>query len=145
MQSTRTHDFIVLLGSNDLDSSYSVELIVTKLASFAAQLKQLHHLENATILSYFPRERTRFLSPELYSFRVKQAYACLKLYCLEHGITFRKLRGFSNKRDPILSDGVYFNGRGNYKLLRQHRGLFLHRISNITKYWEDRGFSYCGF
>ena len=32
-QNARPHDLNVLLGSNDLDSSYSVELIVTRLVS----------------------------------------------------------------------------------------------------------------
>ena len=46
VQSTRTHNLIVLLGSNDLDS---VKLIVTNLVSFATQRHHLKPLQFSVI------------------------------------------------------------------------------------------------
>ncbi|XP_061167216.1 uncharacterized protein LOC133176061 [Saccostrea echinata] len=130
VQQINPHHLIVLLGGNDLDSPSPVELIVTKLVSFLTQLKHLYQLKTVTILSYFPRERTRLVSAELYTRRVNQANENLRINCFEHKLTYWKLRGFTNSRDPILRDGVHLNNLGNYKLVRQIRGVFLHQLTS---------------
>lgn len=123
---------IVCLGGNDLDSSdpdWSIEVILIgrslRLVTFLTQLKNLFNLQKVTVLSYFPRERTRYIALDEYRRRTICANRFLHDACVQHHISFWKLRGFTYSQNQILSDGVHLNRLGFYKLQRQLRGILL--------------------
>lgn len=119
---------IVCLGGNDLDSSdpdWSIEVILMRLVTFLTQLKNLFNLQKVTVLSYFLRERTRYIAPDEYRRRTICANRFLHDACAQHHISFWKLRGFTDSQNQILSDGVHLNRLGFYKLQRQLRGILL--------------------
>ena len=128
------HHLIVSLGGNDLDdneSDWSAECVVSKLVSFLTLLRTRYTLKTVTVLSYFPRLRTRSISPEIYKLRVIEANNLLQHWCINHQLTFWRLRGFTESKHKVLCDGVHLNHYGYYKLIRQLRGILLrhHRIS----------------
>lgn len=98
------------------------------------------------MLSFLPREVTRNIDCLIYNQRVKEANRLLKQSCAIHAVTFWKLRGFSESREPILCDGVHLNDLGFHKLYRQIRGVLLTQLRQESKPSpfvnsnEDRGF-----
>lgn len=124
----RPHHLIVCLGGNDLDAAnrdWSAECVVAKLVTFFTQLRNRFSLKTVTILSYFPRERTRSISPDLYKSRVIEANCLLQDFCRNHQLTFWRLRGFFDSKQQILCDGVHLNHYGYHKLMRKLRGILL--------------------
>ena len=113
------------LGGNDLDSSEEVNSIVLRLICYLTQLRSRFHLSNVVVLSFVKRDSSRNIPTNLYNERVQQANALLKLHTTTVHIRFWKLRGFSYSANNIFCDGVHFNPRGQYKFLRQIRGILL--------------------
>lgn len=145
----RPQHLIVFIGGNDLDScdlDFSLECVVSKLTAYLTQLKRCFHLKSVTVLSFLPREVTRNIDCLIYNQRVKEANRLLKQSCAIHAVTFWKLRGFSESREPILCDGVHLNDLGFHKLYRQIRGVLLTQLRQESKPSlsvnsnEDRGF-----
>jgi lysophospholipase L1-like esterase len=127
---------IVCLGGNDLDVSdvdWDGECVVAKLVSFLTQLKNTFSLQTVTVLSYFPRQRTRTTSPEIYRDRVIEANRILQDMCRDHCLTFWKLRGFLQSDKPILCDGVHLSELGFRKFVRQLRGILLSQCRNSLR------------
>lgn len=122
----RPRHLIVCLGGNDLDTSeWNAECVITRLVTFLTQLKNTFLLKTVTVLSYFPRQRTRTTSLQIYQNRVIEANCLLQDLCKFHGLTFWRLRGFSESKQQILCDGVHLNKLGFHKLIRQLRGILL--------------------
>ena len=122
---------IVLIGGNDLDSAepdFDVHCVVFKLVTFLTQIKKLYDLKSVTVLSIFHRTCIRHVPLHIFNQRLQLANQMLKEQCVIHCITFWKLRGFAESQKPILCDGVHLNTHGQYKLLRQLRGVFLHHL-----------------
>lgn len=127
----RPRHVIACIGGNDLDTSdpgWNPEILITRLVTFLTQLKNCFNLRKVTILSFFPRERTRHVSPETYRQRTMEANQLLCDLCAQHHLKFWKLRGFTDSSHPILCDGVHLNVYGMNKLLRQLRGVLLSQL-----------------
>lgn len=112
--------FLILhIGGNDLDKNYDfTELAVLKLVAFLTHVRGIFQIRKITILTFTPRMSTRYINYELYNSRVIQANQLLKHHCANAKTQYCKLRGFTNSRDNIYSDGV--SG------FRKIRGNFLH-------------------
>lgn len=118
---------IVHIGGNDLDKNDDfTELVVLKLVAFLTHVRRISRIHRITILKFIPRMCTRYINYELYNSRVIQANQLLKLHCADTNIQYWKLRGFTNSRDNIYSDGVHLNRTGHEKYFRKIRGNFLH-------------------
>lgn len=125
VRNTRPQHVIVNLGGNDLGSSEDIECIISRLVSFASLLKRHFNIRTVAILSLMHRYRTRNISITSYNSRVDEANQLLKSYVPQGGMLFWKLKGFKNSVNNIFSDGVHLNCLGQYKLLRQIRGILL--------------------
>ena len=139
----RPSHVIVVIGGNDLDSAepdFDMNCVVFRLVTFLTQIKNFYHLRSVTVLSIFHRTCTRHVSLETFHQRLQMANQILKEQCLIHSITHWKLRWFAASRKPILCDGVHLNTLGQYKLLRQLHGVFLHHLWLFLVSYEDRGF-----
>lgn len=120
--------FLILhIGGNDLDKNDDfTELAVLKLVPFLTHVRGIFQIRKITILTFIPRMSTRYINYELYNSRVIQANQLLKHHCANAKIQYWKLRGFTNSRDNIYSDGVHLNRTGHEKYFRKIRGNFLH-------------------
>lgn len=127
VQQYRPAFLIVHIGGNDLDKiDDCTELMVLKLVAFLTYVRQSFQIRNITLLKFIPRMSTRYISYELYNSRVIQANQLLELHCATANIQYWKLRGFTNSRDNIYSDGVHLNRIGLEKYFREIRGILLH-------------------
>ena len=117
---------IVQLGGNDLDNREDiVDLVIHKLVAFLTQLRQQFDLRKITVIRLLPRENTRHVNKEDYNKRVIQANTLLKCLCHESGLSYWRLRGFTNSTQAIFLDGVHLNSSGMHKYFRQIRGILL--------------------
>lgn len=118
------------IGGNDLDKNNDfTELVVLKLVAFLTHVRRISQIHRITILKFIPCMCTRYINYELYMYnsRVIQANQLLKLHCADTNIQYWKLRGFTNSRDNIYSDGVHLNRTGQEKYFREIRGILLHQ------------------
>lgn len=126
IQRYRPAFLILRIGGNDLDKNDFTELAVRKLVAFLTHVRGIFQIRKITILTFIPRMTTRYINHELYNSRVIQANQLLKHHCANAKIQYWKLRGFTNSRDIIYSDGVHLNRTGHEKYFRKIRGNFLH-------------------
>ena len=103
------HLIVFFLGGNDLEdneSDWSAECVVYKLISVLTLLRMRYSLKTVTVLSYFPRLRTRSISPEIYKLRVIEVNNFLQDSCKNHQLTFWGLRGFTESKHEVLCDSL---------------------------------------
>ena len=87
-----------------------------------------YSLKTVTVLSYFPRLRTRSISPEIYKLRVIEVNNFLQDSCKNHQLTFWGLRGFTESKHEVFCDCVHLNLLCLLlldKLIKQHSGILL--------------------
>ena len=126
VQHYRPTCLIVHLGGNDLDcSDVTVDSVIYKLVAFLTQIRRQFNINHITVLRFMPRERTRHIDPHAYNARVVRANAILKNQCGQVGLIYWRMKGFTNSRNNIFSDGVHLNSLGMKKYFRQLRGILL--------------------
>ena len=122
---------IMMIGGNDIDTPdphFDVDCFVYRFVAFLTRIKNLHHVRSVTALSLLNRTRTRHVTEQVFIDRTAIANQLLMAQCEEHDIKFWNLLGFTNSWVPLLRDGVHLNDYGQYKLLREIRGVLLRHI-----------------
>jgi hypothetical protein len=141
VQCIRPDHLMVMNGCNDWDADdrhFDMDCFVHKLVAFLTHLRNCFHLQTVTLLSYFPRDRTRNSTPEEYFLRLQQANRTLRDLCASYRLRFWKLHvhGFTHREQPLLRRaGVHLTPGGMYKLLRRSVGSFYISDSHITRCW----------
>jgi lysophospholipase L1-like esterase len=126
VQHHRPTCLIVHIGGNDLDRREdSVDATIYGLVAFLTQLRRQFAIDKIMVMRLLPRERTRYIDPGAYNSRVVRANALLKNQCREVGLLYWRMKGFTQSRDHILSDGVHLNPLGLRKYYRHVRGILL--------------------
>lgn len=122
----RPSSLIVHMGGNDLDCrDNTIDNIVFGLTAFLTQIRAQFNISHITVKRFMPHERTRTIDAHTYNERVVLANINLKLQCQQVGLGYWRMKGFTNCREHIFSDGVHHNSLGMRKYFRQLRGIFL--------------------
>lgn len=117
---------IVHMGGNDLGCrDNTIDNAVFGLNAFLTQIRAQFNIPHITVMRFMPRERTRNIDAHTYNERVVLANTNLKLQCQQVGLVYWRMKGFTNSREQIFSDGVHLNSLGMRKYFRQLRGIFL--------------------
>lgn len=95
------------------------------LTTFLTQIRAQFNIPHITVMRFMPRERTRNIDAHIYNERVVLANTNLKLQCQQVGLVYWRMKGFTNSREQIFSDGVHLNSLGMRKYFRQLREIFL--------------------
>lgn len=126
IQDHRPSCLVVHMGGNDLDSrGNAIDNVVFGLTAFLTQIQVQFNIPRITVMRFMPRERTRNIDPQTYNERVVLANTKLKSQCQQVGLVYWRMKGFTNSREQIFTDGVHLNSLGMRKYFRQLRGIFL--------------------